>query len=76
MRLVDSICVMVAELVHNLGYPIVILRVKCIADEAFEFKGAAFALVVELIVKRFGDIWVHFEKVWRLPLHVAATGAS
>jgi len=61
VRLVDSVGVLMAELVHNLGYPVVVLGSECIADEAFELECAALALVVELIVERFSDINVHGE---------------
>jgi len=76
VRLVDGVCVVVAELVDDLGYPVVVLRDECISNEALELECAAFALVVELIVKRFGDVGVHIDRVRRLPLHAAAMGSS
>jgi hypothetical protein len=65
----------VAEFVHNLGYSFVILRDECISNKALELESAAFALVIELIVKRFGDVGVHIDNVRRLPLHGAAMGS-
>jgi hypothetical protein len=44
--LVDSIGVLMAELVHNLRYPVVVLGSEGIANEAFELECAALALVV------------------------------
>lgn len=76
MGLVDGICIVVAELVYNLGYPVVVLRDECISNEALELECAAFALVIELIVKRFGDVGVHNDRVRQQPLHGAATGSS
>lgn len=61
MRLVDGVCVLVAELVHDPGDPVVVLRVQGIPDEAFEFEGSTLALVVELIIERLSDVWVHVE---------------
>jgi hypothetical protein len=76
MGLMDSIRIVVAELVHNLGYPVVVLRNECISDEALKLECAAFALVVKLIVERFRDVGVHNDSLWRLPLHAAATASS
>ena len=59
MRLMDGICILVAELVHNPGYSIVILGGECISYEGLKLKGAALALVVELIVESLGDVDVH-----------------
>jgi hypothetical protein len=73
VRLVDGVGVVVAELVDDLRYPVVVLRLESIANETLELECAAFALVVELIVKRFGDVGVHSDSVRRLPLHGAAT---
>jgi hypothetical protein len=61
MGMVDGIRVLVAELVYNFCYPIVVLGDESIADEAFKLEGAALALVVELIVERFSDVGVHGE---------------
>lgn len=61
MRLVDSVCILMAELVYNLCYPVVVLRLECISDEALELECAALALVIELVVQRFGDVDVHVE---------------
>lgn len=72
MRLVDCVGVVVAELVDDLRYPVVVLRLEGIANETFELECAAFALVVELIAKRFGDVGVHSDSVRQLPLHGAA----
>lgn len=72
----DSVCVVVAELVDDLGYPVVVLRLKRLSNEALELECAAFALVVELIVKRFRDVGVHIDRLRPLPLHAAATGSS
>lgn len=76
MWLVHSVRIVMAEFVHDFGYPVVVLRVQCIANEALELECAALALVVELVVERFGNIGVHIDKVGRLPLHVAAIVAS
>jgi len=73
VRLVDGVGVVVAELVDDLRYPVVVLRLEGIANETLELKCAAFALVVELIIKRFGNVGVHSDSVRRLPLHGAAT---
>ena len=59
VRVVDGISVLVAELVHDFCYPVMVLGDEGIADEAFELEGAALALVVELIVERFSDVGVH-----------------
>jgi len=72
VRLVDSVGVFVTELVHNLGYPVVVLCGECISDEAFEFEGAALALVVQLIVQSFGDIDIHVQCGARQLLHGGA----
>ena len=63
MRLMDSVCIVMTELMHNFGYPVVVLHSKCISNEALELECAAFALVIELIVKRFGDVRVHSDIV-------------
>jgi hypothetical protein len=60
---VDGVCVLVAELVHNPGDPIVVLRIQCIPDEGLELEGTALALVVQLIVERFSNVGVHGEVV-------------
>lgn len=73
MRLVDGVGVVVAELVYDLCYPVVVLRLEGIANETLELECAAFALVVELIVKRFRNVGVHSDSVRQLPLHGAAT---
>lgn len=59
--LVDCIGVFVTELVDNLGYPVMILCSERISDEAFELESASFALVVELIIQRLGDIDIHVQ---------------
>lgn len=74
--LVDGVGIVMAELVHDFGYPVVVLRVQCVADEAFKLECAALALVVELVAERLGDVGVHVDRARRRPLHVAATGAS
>ena len=71
-----SVCIVVAELVDNLGYSIVVLRLECFSNEALELECAAFAPVIELVVKRFRNVGVHVDRVRLLPLHVAATGSS
>ena len=76
VRLMDRVRIVVAEFVNNLGYPVVVLRLKRLSNEALELECAAFALVIELIVKRFRDVRVHVDILRRLPLHVAATGSS
>ena len=76
MRLVDGVCIVVAEFVHNPGYPVVVLRMECISNQALELECAAFALVVELIVKRLGDVGVHRDRMRRLPLRVVVMGSS
>jgi hypothetical protein len=63
MWMVDGIRVLIAELVDNLGYSVVILGIQCISDEGFELECSALALVVELIIERFSDIGVH-DGVW------------
>lgn len=72
MRLVDCICIVIAELVHDLGYPVVVLGSECIANEAFELECSALALVVELIIERLGDVEVHVDVGCMWSLHVAA----
>ena len=61
MGLMNGVGILVAELVHDPCYPVVVLGGEGIADEAFELEGSALALVVELIIERFGDIGVHGE---------------
>ena len=61
MRLVDGIGVVVAELVHDLLDPVVVLGGEQVPDESLKLEGAALALVVELIVEGFGDVDVHAE---------------
>jgi hypothetical protein len=56
---VDGVCVFVAELVHNAGYPVVVLRIQCIPNEGLKLEGTALALVVQLIVERFSNVGVH-----------------
>jgi hypothetical protein len=56
---VDSVCILVAELVHNPGYPVVVLRIQCIPNEGLKLEGTALALVVQLIVERFSNVGVH-----------------
>ena len=74
--LVDSIGVLMAELVHDLCYPVVVLGSQCIPDEAFELERAALALVIELVIEGFGDIGVHGEVEWSRTLHGAAARVS
>lgn len=74
--LVDSIGVLLAQLAHDAGYPVVVLGGEGIADEAFELECAALALVVELVVEGFSDIDVHGEVAGRTSLHGAAAGLS
>jgi hypothetical protein len=74
--LVDSVRIVVAELVHNLRYSVVVLRLQGFANKGLELEGAALALIVELVVERFGDVGVHSDRGRQRPLHVAATGAS
>lgn len=74
--LVDGIGIVVAEFVDDLGYPVVVLRCECISYEALELECTAFALVVELIVKRLCDIGIHVDRLRQPPLHVAAMGSS
>jgi Ran GTPase-activating protein (RanGAP) involved in mRNA processing and transport len=69
MWLVDSVCVVVAELVHNLRDLAVVLRGECIANEALELECAALALVVDLVAERFSDVGVHVDEVYRKRLH-------
>lgn len=76
VRLVNGVCIVVAELVDNLRYPVVVLRLEGIANEALKLQGAALALVIELIVECFGNVGVHIDSARRMPLHVAAMGAS
>lgn len=61
MRLVNGVGVLVAQLVHYLLYLDMILSGEAIPYESFEFEGAAFAFVVELVVQRLRDIEVHCE---------------
>lgn len=76
MRLVDGICVVVAKLVHNLGYSVVVLRVECIPNETLELESSAFALVIELIIERFSYVRVHVGVlcVWSLHADTKAHG--
>jgi hypothetical protein len=75
--LVDGIGVLLTQLANDPGYPVVVLGSECVPDEAFEFEGAALALVVELVVERFSDIGVHSEEVeCTTTLHGAAAGGS
>lgn len=74
--LVDGVRIVVAELVHNLGYSVVVLRLEGLANKGLELERAALALVVELVVERFGDVGVHNDRGRQRPLHVAATGTS
>jgi hypothetical protein len=60
MWLVDGVCVVVAELVHNPGYPIVVLCREGIPNQPLELECSALALVVELVAERFSNIGVHF----------------
>jgi hypothetical protein len=72
MRVVNRVGVLVAQLVHNPGHSLVVLRIEGIPDQRLELEGTALALVVELIVERFGDVGVH-GRVWASTgrLHVA-----
>jgi hypothetical protein len=74
MRLVDSIGILLAELVHNTGYSVVVLCIQGMPDEALELECSALALVVELIVQRLGDVGVHGEGACAGRLHVNAAG--
>ena len=74
--LVDSIGVLLAQLAHDAGYPVVVLGGEGIADEAFELECAALALVVELVIEGFGDIGVHGEVECSRTLHGAAARVS
>jgi hypothetical protein len=77
VRLVDGVGVLVAELVHDAGDALVVLRVEGIPDEALELEGAAFALVVELVVERLSDVRVHVGgSVCEQTLHGDAEGLS
>jgi hypothetical protein len=59
MGVVDRICILVAELMHDLGYSIVVLCIEGIPDQGLELEGSALALVIELIIQRFSDIGIH-----------------
>jgi hypothetical protein len=59
MGMVNGIRVLVAELVDNFGYSVVVLGIQCISNEGFELECSALALVVQLIVERLSDIGVH-----------------
>jgi len=74
--LVDGIGVLLAQLAHDAGYPVVVLGGEGVADEAFELERAALALVVELVVEGFSDIDVHGEVAGRTSLHGAAASLS
>jgi hypothetical protein len=69
MRLMDSICVVVAELVHNFRDPVVVFCRERIADETLELECAALALVVDLVAEQFRDGGVHDDKAERRCLH-------
>jgi hypothetical protein len=71
VRLVDGVGILVAELVHDAGDALVVLRVEGIPDEALELEGAAFALVVELVVERLSDVRVHVGGVCKNRLYMA-----
>ena len=75
MGLVDGVGVLMAELVHNPCYPVVVLGSEGITDEAFELECAALALVVELIIESFGDVGVHGER-WGVKCRKCLHGAS
>lgn len=56
----DGVCVVVAELVHNLRYPVMVLCREGIPYQTLELECSALALVVELVAERFSNIGVHF----------------
>ena len=77
--LVNRIGVLVAELVHDAGYPVVVLGGESVPDEALELERAALALVVELVIEGFGDVDVHGGGqlyMWGTNLHGAAGSLS
>lgn len=61
MRLVDGVCIFVTELMDDLLDSVVVAGGEGLSDQAFELEGAALALVVQLIVERFGDVGIHDE---------------
>lgn len=54
MRLVDSICIVVAELVNNSGNTVMVAFRQSGSDCCLEFKGTALSLIVQLILQRSG----------------------
>jgi hypothetical protein len=59
MRVVNRICILIAELMHNLGYSVVVLCIEGAPYKSLELEGSALALVVELVIERFSDIGIH-----------------
>lgn len=59
--LVDGIGILMAQLMDDLCYPIMVLGGEGITDEAFEFECPALAPIVELVVEGFCDVGVHGE---------------
>lgn len=50
MRLVHGIGVVMAELVHDLGNPVMVAFGESSSDSAFEIESAAFPLVVQFVL--------------------------
>lgn len=72
VRLVDRICILMAELGNDALYPIKVPGGERFANETFKLEGTALALVVELVVQSFRDVWVH-DAICRGFLHGGAT---
>lgn len=62
----DGIGILMAQLMDNPCYPVVVLGGEGIADEALELECPALAPIVELVVEGFCDVGVHGEGLSRV----------
>jgi hypothetical protein len=59
MRLMYLICIVVAQLVYDFGYSIMVTGGESLSYECFKFKGTTLPLIIELVCQSLLDIWIH-----------------
>lgn len=60
VRLMDLVCIVMAQLVHDLRYTVMVASSQRLADEAFELEGTTLSLVVEFVGESPLHSWVHY----------------
>lgn len=68
MRLVDSVCILMAELVNYLLDLVMLVLDESVSYEGLELESAGLAFVVELVVEGFLNVDIHGEMFrWSAP---------